>query len=169
MISRAPDTVVFAPDDADPADDCLDSRCAEEVAGRLRLAMGRLGRRMARAHPDAGVTPSRLVALGVLEAAGPLRIGALAEHLGTSAPTTSRLVDCLHERGLVARTPDPDDHRATRVGLTPTGAARLREQRARTTDDLARRIDSLTADRRAVLVAALPVLEEIAQRDEPHP
>ena len=161
-MSTVADTVV-------PAATGPDTSGADEVAGRLRLAMGRLGRRMARGHPDAGVTPSRLVALGVLEAAGPLRIGTLAEHLGTSAPTTSRLVDCLHERGLVDRTPDPDDHRATRVGLTPAGAARLQEQRARTTDDLARRIDGLSAAHRAILVAALPVLEEIAQRPDPHP
>jgi DNA-binding MarR family transcriptional regulator len=170
-MSAAPDAVVPAPDGADAGG-------AGEVAGRLRLVMGRLGRRMAHAHPDAGVTPSRLVALGVLETTGPLRIGALAEHLGTSAPTTSRLVDCLHERGLVERTPDPDDHRATQVGLTPAGLARLHEQRTRATDDLTRRINRLRADRRAVLVAALPVLEEIAalpvleeiaQRDAPAP
>jgi DNA-binding MarR family transcriptional regulator len=155
-VTAAPDTVVLPPDRAVPGGG------SDEVADRLRLAMGRLGRRMARALPDAGVTPSRLVALGVLETTGPLRIGALAEHLGTSPPTTSRLVDCLHELGLIARTPDPDDHRATRVGLTDSGLARLHEHRDRTIDDLARRIDGLAADRRALLVAALPVLEEIA-------
>ena len=57
-----------------------------EVADRLRLAMARLGRRLVHAHPDAGMTPSRLTALGALEAAGPLRIGGLADILGTSAP-----------------------------------------------------------------------------------
>jgi len=150
----APDTAVLAQD-------------AVELAGRLRLVMTRLGRRAARGRPDGGVTPSRLVALDVLEAAGPVRVGALAEHLGTSAPTTSRLVECLHELGLVERTPDPDDHRATRVGLTARGLARLRAQRARATDDLARRIDGLGAHRRAVLAAALPVLDAIAQRDCP--
>ena len=105
----------------------------------------------------------------MLEATGPLRIGALAEQLGTSPPTTSRLVDCLHELGLVARTPDPDDHRATRVGLTDAGVARLHEQRGATTDDLARRIDGLADHRRALLVAALPVLEEIAHHEYAHP
>ena len=142
---------------------------AAEAARRLRVALTRIGRRMARAHPDAGVTPTRLVALGILELAGPLRIGALAEQLGTSAPTTSRLVECLHERGLVARTPDPDDHRAIRVGLTPDGLARLHEQRELSTDDLARRIDDLPVDDRLLLAAALPVLEEIARRAEPPP
>jgi DNA-binding MarR family transcriptional regulator len=136
-----------------------------EVADRLRLAMARLARRLVRAHPDAGMTPSRLTALAALEAAGPLRIGGLAEILGTSAPTTSRLVEGLHERGLVARTPDPDDHRATLVELTEDGATLLHAQRRCTTDDLAHRIDDLAADRRAALVAALPVLEQIALPD----
>ena len=136
-----------------------------EVAGRLRLAMARLGRRLVHTHADAGMTPSRLTALGALEAAGPLRIGGLAEILGTSPPTTSRLVEVLYERGLVTRTPDPDDHRATRIALTAEGAALLHALRRCTSDALARRIDDLTADRRAALVAALPVLEQIALPD----
>lgn len=155
-MSTAPDTVVPAPPPGSTG----------EAARRLRVALTRIGRRMARAHPDAGVTPTRLVALGILELTGPVRIGALAEHLGTSAPTTSRLVDCLHERGLVVRTPDPDDHRATRVGLTPAGRTRLHEQRSLTTDDLTRRIDDLTPADQTLLVAALPVLEELAARDD---
>jgi DNA-binding MarR family transcriptional regulator len=137
-----------------------------EVANRLRLAMRRLARRLVRADPDAGMpTPPRLTALGALEAAGPLRIGGLADILGTSAPTTSRLVEGLHERGLVARTPDPDDHRATRVAVTAEGAELLQVQRGRAIDALARRIDDLTPDRRSALVAALPVLEQIALAD----
>jgi len=136
-----------------------------EVADRLRLAMRRLARRLVRADPDAGVTPSRLIALGALEAAGPLRIGGLADILGISAPTTSRLVEGLHERGLVARKPDPDDHRATRVAVTAEGAELLHAQRRRAIDALARRIDDLAPDRRAALVAALPVLEQIALSD----
>ena len=136
-----------------------------EVADRLRLAMARLGRRLVHTHPDAGMTPSRLTALGALEAAGPLRIGGLAEILGTSAPTTSRLVEVLYERGLVTRTPDSDDHRATRIALTSEGAALLHALRRCTTDALARRIDDLTVDRRAALVGALPVLEQIALPD----
>ena len=111
------------------------------------------------------MTPSRLTALGALEAAGPLRIGGLAEILGTSAPTTSRLVEVLYERGLVTRTPDADDHRATRIALTAEGAALLHALRRCTTDALAGRIDDLAGDRRAALVAALPVLDQIALPD----
>ncbi|MDT0350887.1 MarR family winged helix-turn-helix transcriptional regulator [Pseudonocardia charpentierae] len=138
---------------------------SNEVADRLRLAMRRLARRLVRADPDAGMTPTRLTALGALEAAGPLRIGGLADILDTSAPTTSRLVEGLHERGLVARTPDPDDHRATRVAVTAEGVELLHLQRGRVIDALARRIDDLAPDRRAALVAALPVLEQIALAD----
>ena len=160
-MSTASDTVV-------PASTATSGSTAE-TARRLRVALARLGRWMARAHPDASVTPTRLVAMGVLELIGPMRIGALADHLGASAPTTSRLVECLHEHGFVARTPDPDDHRATRVGLTSTGLARLHEQRTLTTDDLARRIEALAAADHVLLVAALPVLEELARRDAPRP
>ena len=67
-------------------------------------------------------------------------------------------MEVLYERGLVTRTPDPDDHRATRIALTAEGAALLHALRRCTTDALARRIDDLAGDRRAALVAALPVL-----------
>lgn len=47
------------------------------------------------------MTPNRLAARAVLDADGPMRIGALVERVGISAPTTSRLMDCLAERGLI--------------------------------------------------------------------
>ena len=49
--------------------------------------------------------------------------------------------------------------------MTTEGAELLHVQRGRAIDALARRIDDLTPDRRAALVAALPVLEQIALAD----
>lgn len=131
-----------------------------ELAGRLRIASGKLARRGTTGAD--GMTPSRLAALAVLETEGPMRIGALAERVGISAPTTSRLVDCLAERGLIERTPDPHDHRAVHVGLSGAGAAGLAEVRRRGTGHLADRIAELDPQALAVLLAALPVLEAIS-------
>jgi hypothetical protein len=49
--------------------------------------------------------------------------------------------------------------------VTAEGAELLHAQRRRAIDALARRIDDLAPDRRAALVAALPVLEQIALVD----
>ena len=54
---------------------------------------------------------------------GALRPTALAAMLGISPAATSRLVETLAAAGLVARTPDPHDARATLIALTDQGLA----------------------------------------------
>ena len=133
-----------------------------EIAGRLRIAAGRMARGASAQSKLDGMTPSRLATLAVLQTDGPMRVGALAERAGISAPTTSRLVDCLEERGLIVRTCDPDDHRAIRVSLSPEGEAALSGVRELGAGLLATRSGDLTPDALAVLTAALPVIEELA-------
>jgi DNA-binding MarR family transcriptional regulator len=50
------------------------------------------------------------------------RVGELAERLGMSVPSTSRLVRRAEARGLVTARRAEDDRRATIVSLTPRGA-----------------------------------------------
>ena len=99
---------------------------AVEFAGRLRIAAGRIARDGLGQKRVDGMTPSRITALAVLAAEGPLRMGELAARLGISAPTVSRLVDHLAERGFLERVTDEDDHRATRVRLSAEGHCRAR-------------------------------------------
>ncbi len=70
----------------------------------------------------------------------PLRATELGERLGTSKPSTSKLIRRLARRGLVDLASDPTDGRVVRVGLTPRG----RELRA-----------AVVARRRAILAEAL--------------
>lgn len=69
-----------------------------------------------------GVSPSQLRALGTLMRHGPVRTGALAEHLRIAPRSATEVVDALAERGLVERCPDPSDRRATLVAVTDAGA-----------------------------------------------
>jgi DNA-binding MarR family transcriptional regulator len=52
-----------------------------------------------------------------------IRVGALATRIGTSLPSTSRLVVRLERHGYVATARDERDRRATIVTLTDTGRA----------------------------------------------
>ena len=52
---------------------------------------------------------------------GSMRPTALAEALNTGASHVSKIVRRLEDAGLVRRTADPTDHRATLVSLTPSG------------------------------------------------
>ncbi len=59
----------------------------------------------------------------------PLRVTDLAELLGVDAPSVTRKVQQLERDGLVVRTTDPGDRRATRIGLTPAGRRTLERVR----------------------------------------
>ncbi len=66
--------------------------------------------------------PARVRMLDALIAAsGPLSVSEIAEAIGVDQPRASRLVQQAEQMGLVAREPDPDDARRTRVRLTPEG------------------------------------------------
>ncbi|NTV39491.1 MAG: winged helix-turn-helix transcriptional regulator [Demequinaceae bacterium] len=52
----------------------------------------------------------------------PQRLGELGRHVLLSQPGLSRLVERLVDRGLVAKSPDPADARATLLSLTEAGS-----------------------------------------------
>lgn len=52
---------------------------------------------------------------------GPLTLRDIAEFTGVDAPYATLIVDNLEARGLVERTPHPDDRRRKLVTLTPAG------------------------------------------------
>ncbi|HEY6932137.1 MAG TPA: MarR family transcriptional regulator [Marmoricola sp.] len=141
----------------------VDSTLAE-LAGGLRTVINRLAFHLRAPAMQSGITPTRLSALVALELSGPMRPGALAARLGITAASMSRLCDALEESGLVRRTPDPDDHRATRLRLTEEGAQALARIRRAGTAELVADISGLPPDQRAALEAALPVLVSLADK-----
>jgi DNA-binding MarR family transcriptional regulator len=54
-----------------------------------------------------------------------MRVGDLARALRVTVGGTSKLVDRIERAGLIAREPDPDDRRASRVVLTTAGKRKL--------------------------------------------
>jgi DNA-binding MarR family transcriptional regulator len=92
-----------------------------------------------KAQPTSGSGPEAReraahVLLFPLTRLGPLRQGALAELVHADPSTVSRHVTLLVERGLVRRVADEQDGRASRLVVTPAGAAvveQLRQERNR--------------------------------------
>lgn len=134
-----------------------------ELATRLRLAVGRLNRRIRLASND--VPPLQLSTLVSIEQHGPLRLGELAQREAVTAPTMTRVLASLDERGLIVRTPDPDDARSVRVALSEEGRTVLEDVRSRRTALLDARLGRLTPDQRLALIAALPALEALVTED----
>jgi len=137
-----------------------------ETAGRLRLSATRLARRL-RQEADAGLTPSMLSALAMIEIHGPLTLGSLADHERLAPPSVTKVVARLEAEGLVVRTSDPGDRRVTRVTTSPQGAALIAESRRRKTAWLAGRIEALDPDQQARLAAALDVLDHLTTDEQP--
>lgn len=87
----------------------------------LLLAM-QIGKRMRLRHPGDEVDAATIPILHVLTCTGPVRLSDLAQRLHLDASTVSRHARQLEERGLIARTDDPDDRRAARVAITELGS-----------------------------------------------
>lgn|SRR5882757_5355723 len=135
-----------------------------QVATRLRLAIGRISRRM-RSYGGVGPTPSQVSALATLGKHGPLRIGDLAWREGVTAPTMTRVVAALEQQEHLERTIDPDDRRSSLVGLSSSGHKLLDDLTRDRTAYLAEQLAALTDEQRQVLEDALPVLEALATED----
>lgn len=146
-------------DSASPADNA-----AAELAGGLRTAVNRLGFHLRTPATRHGITPTRLSALVALRKSGPQRPGDIASWLGISAASMSRLTEALEDGHWVERSADPSDRRAYLLTLTEHGVRALEELRREGTSQLTEDILSLTAQQRAALAAALPVLIALADR-----
>jgi DNA-binding MarR family transcriptional regulator len=98
----------------DPADEVL--------LDLMRLAVGI----SVRAADHVGdLSPVQLRALTVLQQNAGANLNDLAQAMGVTVSTTSRLVDRLVAAGLVNRTPSPQTRREISLGLTPAGRGRL--------------------------------------------
>jgi DNA-binding MarR family transcriptional regulator len=131
-----------------------------ELAGRLRVAVGLLVRRLRQRDPG-HLSPAQLSALVTIEAAGPIRNGDLAARENVAAPTMTRMVGAMEEAGLVSRGADPSDARGSLVSLAPGGAAALRALRRERNNILIEKLAALPPEQRAALEAALPALEAL--------
>lgn len=134
------------------------------AAARLRLAIARLNRQM-RQQSVGDLTLSQWSALVTVEQHGPLRIGDIADREGVSAPTATRLVASLEERGLLARETDATDRRSSHVSITDSGRGQLEWARQAGTAKLAQRLSTLADQDVQRLLDVLPLLEQLAAEE----
>jgi DNA-binding MarR family transcriptional regulator len=95
---------------------------AEDAVMSLMMA---LGRRLRQRQPGDAIDYSAFPLLKLLSHQGPMRLSALAAVIGLDASTVSRHARQLEDRGLLERTDDPDDRRASRIAVSAQGSACL--------------------------------------------
>ena len=96
--------------------------------------------------------------LSLLSQQGGKRVGELASASRTTQPGMTRLIGGLERDGLVLRSPDPDDSRATVVEITSAGNAALNAWRAEFRDTLAPRFADLDDAEWETLTRAAEIL-----------
>lgn len=133
------------------------------LASSLRIALGRLNRRIRNEREDDSLSLNQLAALGALERLGPTPVGELAAHERVRPPSMTRTVSALEKLGLVAREPHPTDRRLAIVHITEAGLARTAADRRRRDAWLAHRLRELTPEERRQLRDVLPILEKLTR------
>jgi DNA-binding MarR family transcriptional regulator len=125
---------------------------------RLRVIIATLVRRFSLSErADVGCCGVTVAQAATLEALGrePLRLSPLAQRLGISPSTLTRNLERLEKDGLVAREPDPEDARASRVRRTSAGERAARRVAGQELAFASEILERLGAERRGEVMRAL--------------
>ncbi|MGY4711036.1 MarR family winged helix-turn-helix transcriptional regulator [Mycolicibacterium sp. CBM1] len=132
------------------------------AAARVQSALGRLLQRGTRTHlydrlvgGVAGVDATLYPVLSGVGRTGPISATELASMIGLDRTATTRYATRLQSAGLVARTPDPADARATLLELTPSGRKAVARMRGNLTRVIAEILDDWTESRAEEFADAL--------------
>jgi len=97
----------------------------QEVGVLIRRVRRVIGERSRAVH--AQLQPASYLMLGYLVSEGPMRASAMAEAFDIDKGAISRQIGHLEELGLVERTPDPEDGRASLVSASAEAVRRLED------------------------------------------
>ena len=156
--TRAVEALVEAP---------LEGEVVEAVLGASRVLVAVAARSLAEVADE--VTLPQYRALIVLASKGPQRVASLAEALGVTPPTATRMCDRLVRKGLVRRRTARDDRREVRLTLTPAGQELVAQVTERRRAEIAELLATISPEDRAAMVALFGRLAraagEIPDRD----
>jgi DNA-binding MarR family transcriptional regulator len=135
---------------------------AHELAGDLRVVLGRLVRRMRAERDDAPLSLRQVTVLGQLDRNGRAGVSDLAAGERVRPQSMAATVASLLDAGLVERHPDPADGRRVLIDLSAAGRDALAADRRRRIDWLANAIErDLTPREQSVLVEAATLMARL--------
>lgn len=88
-------------------------------------------------------------------------LSSLANHIGLTLPSISKLVDGMVSRGLVDRDEHREDRRRISLRLTPQGKSELEAAHSHTQAFLADKMSSLTKEELAIIVHSMQILKDL--------
>jgi len=131
----------------------------------LRLAIGRLSRRLRKLYVDAESGPSflELAVLQRLERSGTSTPGDLAGEENVTSAAVAASLRSLSRRGLVARAHDPADRRRVLLTLTAAGRRTLQRRNDACVERIREVLSSFSPAERAAMGRVVPLLERLAK------
>jgi DNA-binding MarR family transcriptional regulator len=127
----------------------------------LRMACMRLSRRV-RFESEGDVRPGQFGVLANLATNGAKTPGELANDDHVQAPSMTRTITMLADRGWVRRDDHPTDRRQILVSITDEGRTALKASKRQRDEWVNRRAATLSDDERRILAEATPILMRLA-------
>lgn len=134
------------------------------AARDLRVMFSRLRRQLRGLATDDDLTPSQTAVLIRLWKEGASSASVLAGAEGVRPQSMATIVAALEQRGLIERTPDPEDGRRQLISLTELGRQRAESNRQVREEWLASAMhERYTKAERRVILDALSLLERLTE------
>jgi DNA-binding MarR family transcriptional regulator len=134
--------------------------CAQEILEVVPAVM-RIIRAEMRRHRTADLSVPQFRTLAFIDRNADASLSDVAEHIGLTLPSISKIVDGLVTRKLVARRMHPTDRRRMTLTLTARGQTALQSSRAATRACLAEDLAALSDRQREIVTQALEILRPI--------
>ncbi|MCW5732896.1 MAG: MarR family transcriptional regulator [Enhydrobacter sp.] len=120
----------------------------------------RMLRKEFRSQRDPNLTLPEFRALAYINRNPGCSLNEVAEHIGLEAPSTSKQVDDLVRRGLVARETDSSDRRRVRLSILPEGKERIEKANTHTRRFISAKLVNLSPQQQQQLLESLQMLRE---------
>lgn len=131
----------------------------------LRVALGRIVRRMRQAHAPGELTLSEISVLSRLDRDGPATPGALADGERVKPQAMGATLAVLEQRALVRRAGDPTDGRRVLMSINPEGRRLLVDRRSHSAQRVTAALaNGFSAEEQRQLIAVIPLLERLADQ-----
>ncbi|MFF5081269.1 MarR family winged helix-turn-helix transcriptional regulator [Actinoplanes sp. NPDC000266] len=138
---------------------------ATHAATEVRVVFSRLRRRLREVAKLDELTPSQTSVLSRLDKGGPASSSALAAAEQVRPQSMAATIAAIEQAGLIIRTPDPADGRKQLISLSALGRERIGVSRQAREEWMARALaDDFTEDERRTIIAALALLDRLADR-----
>ena len=134
--------------------------CAQEILEVVPAVM-RIIRAEMRRHRTADLSVPQFRTLAFIDRNADASLSDVAEHIGLTLPSISKIVDGLVTRKLVTRRMHRTDRRRMTLTLTARGQTALQSSRAATRACLAEDLAALSDRQREIVTQALEILRPI--------